>query len=411
MADRSTGPVKPPVIDLTARTGARSDSEARPSGEAAPGIDRRNDAPPLRRFALDNANWSWLAAAAIGGAVLGTLLTYLLANLLPLPTRQQQMPPDLTAFVNTQGEQITTLTDQVGTLQQSAKKTQVSLDATIAQLDGDIATVDKSIADLKASIPTAAPAVDLAPLEDQLKTLRSQVDAIAAGASGTDAGAMAKTLSDLQTGMQSITTRLNGVDQTVTALRTDLDAARKSLSDHISSALPSEAGPAMKLPLILGGLESAFETGRPFQTELGALVTIVPALNVPPALVAASATGLSRPDTITQKFEAALPDMLAARDHASGDWTQSALDWAKSLLALRPAQEQEGDSPDAVISRLEAAVGRHDYAAAATLLGQLPAPMQAAAGSVSADIAAHAAADQLLADLRARALASTDTSP
>lgn len=411
MADRSTGPVKPPVIDLTARTGARSEGEARPSGDPAPGINHRNDAPPRLGAPFDSANWPLIGGAAVGGAILGTLLTYLLATVLPLPVRQAPMPPDLTAFVNTQGEQITTLTEQMGGLQDTAKKTQISLDATIAQLDGDIATVNTSIADLKASIPTAAPAVDLAPLQDQLKTLKAQVDAIAGGASGADAGAIAQTLSELQTGIQSVTTRLNGVDQTVTALRTDLDAARKTLADHISAALPNETGPAMKLPLILSSLESAFETGRPFQTELGALIAIVPDLSVPAPVTAAASTGLSRPEIVTQKFEAALPDILAARDHNSTDWTQNALDWARSLLALRPAQEQDGDSPDAVISRLEGAIGRHDYAAAGTLLAELPAAMQTAATPVAAEIAAHAAADQLLTDLRTRALGATDKTP
>jgi hypothetical protein len=410
MTDRSTGPVKPPVIDLTARSSARSESEPHGSDDAAPGIGQRSDAPRFR-LSLDNANWAVIAGAAVGGALLGTLLTYLLATVLPLPVRQAPPPPDLTAFVNTQGEQITTLTDQVGTLQDAAKKTQVSLDATIAQLDGDITGVNKAIADLKASVPAAAPAVDLAPLETELKTLKAQVDAIGAGASGGDATAMAQTLAELQTGIQSITTRLNGVDQTVSALRTDLDAARKTLADHVNAALPNESGPAMKLPLILSGLESAFGTGRPFQTELDALLAVVPDAAVPAPLAAAAGTGLSRPDTVTQQFEAALPDILAARDHGTTDWTQNAVDWAKSLLALRPAEEQQGDSPDAVISRLEGAVSRHDYAAANILVGQLPPAMQAAAGPVAADIAAHAAADQLLADLRARALGAADAKP
>ncbi len=52
-------------------------------------------------------------------------------------------------------------------------------------------------------------------------------------------------------------------------------------------------------------------------------------------------------------------------------------------------------------------MGRHDYTAAATLLGQLPAPMQNAAALVATDIRAHAEADTLVADLRARALATT----
>ena len=410
MADRSTGPVKPPVIDLTARAGARSDSEARPSGNAAPGANHRGDGPKFR-LGFADANWIVLGSVAIGGAVLGTILTYVLATLVPLPSHTGPLPPDLTAFVNTQGEQITTLTDSVGALQDTSRKTQVSLDATIAQLDGDMNAVNKSIDDLKASLPAAPAPVDLGPLETEIKTLKSQVDAIAAGASGTDAGAIAQSLADVQTSLASVTTRLNGVDATVAALRTDVDAARKTLTDHINAALPNEAGPAMKLPLILSGLESAFESGRPFQSELGALSSVVPGLTVPPALQAAATSGLARPDALMLKFEATLPDILAARQHDSGDWTQDALDWAKSLLALRPAEEETGDSPEAIVSRLEGAMTRHDYAAATTLLGQLPAPMQQAAAPVAPDIAAHAAADQLVTDLRTRALTATEAAP
>jgi hypothetical protein len=407
MADRSTGPVKPPVIDLTARTSARADSESRTEAASAPHQD--NARRPTATSPFEGANWQLLGSVAVGGAVLGTLLTYLLSTVLPLPSHQQPMPPDLTAFVNTQGEQITTLTDQIGQLQQQGKKTQVSLDATLAQLDGDMATVNKAIEDLKAAVPATSPAVDLTPLETEIKTLKAQVDALGAGASGADASAIAQSLSDVQTSLTSLTTRLNGVDQTVTALRSDLDTARKTLSDHISSALPNEVGPAMKLPLILSGLESALDTGRPFQEELAALASVLPDLAVSDTLKAAAATGLVRPDTLSQKFEATLPDILAARSTNSGDWTQNALDWAKSLLALRPASEEDGDSPEAIVSRIEGAMTRHDYAAAATLLGQLPAPMQQAAAPVAAQIAAHAAADQLVADLRSRALSAAET--
>jgi hypothetical protein len=414
MADRSTGPVKPPVIDLTARASARSEGEGKPAADpvspAAP--PRPESSRPS--FSLAGANWPLLGGVAVAGAVLGTILTYIVATALPLPTRQP-VAPDLTAFVNTQGEQITTLTDQIGKLQTSTaalqdttKKTQVSLDATIAQLDGGLAAANKSIDELKAAMPAGQPAVDLTPLQAELKTLKAQVDAIAAGASGADASAIAQSLSDVQTGLTSLTTRLNGVDQTVSALRADLDGARKTLTDHINAALPNEVGPAMKLPLILSGLESTLDTGRPVQDELAALASVLPDLAIPETLKAASAAGLTRPDALLQKFEATLPDIMAARGTGSGDWVQNSLDWAKSLLALRPAEEQQGDSPEAVVSRLEGAMTRHDYAAASTLLAQLPAPMQQAAAPVAADIAAHAAADRLVTDLRARALSAAE---
>ncbi len=405
MADRSTGPVQPPVIDLTARnTNARP--EERPPQPETPRTSRR----PGLDFDLSDANWPLLGGVAVAGALLGTLLTYLVANALPLPTRGPDLP-DLTPELTAQGEKIDALSASLTALQQSTTKTQVSLDATIAQLDSGFASANQAIEDVRAAIPEMPAPVDLTPLETQLRTLKAQVDAIAAGASGADAGVIADSIASLETGISSLTTRLNGVDSTVAALRTDLDAARDTLSEHIEAALPNEVGPALKLPLILSGLEGAFATGRPFAAEIETLHSVLPDFAVPPTLSAAAPSGLIRPDALFQKFERALPEILAARDTSNADWTQSAIDWAKSILALRPAEEIEGDSPEAVISRLEAAMERRDYPAALALLNALPQPMQDQATLVGADIRAHAAASKLVADLRARALTTATAAP
>jgi hypothetical protein len=405
MADRSTGPVKPPVIDLTARN-ANARPEERPAAPETPPPGTRE-----RKPRSDGApNWLLLGGVAVGGAVLGTVLTYLLANALPLPSRGPAVP-DLTPELTAQGDKIDALSGTVTSLQESTAKTQVSLDATIAQLDAGLGELKQAIADVQGSIPEPTPAVDLAPLENQLKTLKAQVDAIAAGASGADAGAIADSIASLETGISSLTTRLNGVDSTVASLRTDLDAARDTLSQHIEAALPNEVGPALKLPLILSGLEGAFATGKPFQQELAALQTVLPDFAIPATLSASAASGLIRPDALYQKFETALPGIMAARDAGSTDWTQNAVDWAKSLLALRPADEQEGDSPEAVVSRLEGAMERRDYATALALIDALPQAMRDEATLVSADIRTHAEADKLVADLRARALTTTTAAP
>jgi hypothetical protein len=405
MADRSTGPVKPPVIDLTARN-ANARPEERPAAPETPPPGTRE-----RKPRSDGApNWLLLGGVAVGGAVLGTVLTYLLANALPLPSRGPAVP-DLTPELTAQGDKIDALSGTVTSLQESTAKTQVSLDATIAQLDAGLGELKQAIADVQGSIPEPTPAVDLAPLENQLKTLKAQVDAIAAGASGADAGAIADSIASLETGISSLTTRLNGVDSTVASLRTDLDAARDTLSQHIEAALPNEVGPALKLPLILSGLEGAFATGKPFQQELAALQTVLPDFAIPATLSASAASGLIRPDALYQKFETALPGIMAARDAGSTDWTQNAVDWAKSLLALRPADEQEGDSPEAVVSRLEGARERRDYATALALIDALPQAMRDEATLVSADIRTHAEADKLVADLRARALTTTTAAP
>lgn len=393
MADRATGPVKPPVIDLTARTAS---PRSEPKADTQPEPPDADIAAPNGRTP-SSTNWSLLVSAGIGGAILGTILTYLLSTLFPLPVRLPAIPPDLTGAVNAQQSQLDTLTANLGTLQGATTKLQ-------AELTTNIDSFGASIADLKAAIPAAPAPVDLAPLETELKKLQAQIDAMSAGASGQDASAFAKSLSDVEASLTSLTTRVNGVDSTLTALRSDLDGARQALTEHISTALQTETGPALKLPLILSGLSSAFESGKPFQTELSSLLLVVPDLTVSAQLRAAALTGMSRPDQLTQRFEAAVPEILAARG-GNTDWTQNVVDWGKSLLALRPADEQPGDTPEAIVSRLEGAMSRHDYATALSQIDQLPEKMRAAAAPIGAEIALHADADKLLADLRAEALA------
>ncbi|MND06484.1 hypothetical protein D3C83_278890 [compost metagenome] len=63
------------------------------------------------------------------------------------------------------------------------------------------------------------------------------------------------------------------------------------------------------------------------------------------------------------------------------------------------------------MSRLEAAMERRDYSTAVSLLEALPQSMQDKATLVASDIRAHAAANKLVADLRARALTTATAAP
>ncbi len=339
--------------------------------------------------------------------MLGTLLTYVLATALPLPARPQPVPAELTAQLTDAKSRLDAMGTDLAAVKAGAQKTDAGAAATASKLESDIAAVNTAIAGVKSAIPAAPPAVDLGPLEAEIKTLKDRRSMpMAAGAPGTDANTIAQNLTTLQTSLQSLTARLDGDDGTLGTLRSDLDATRKALNDHISAALPNEVGPALKLPLILSGLEDAFANGRPFAAELAALKGVLPDVAVSASLTTTAATGLSRPDALMQEFETVMPDILAARSSGSGnDWASNAQATGRSRCwrYARP-RRTPGDAPDAVASRLEAAMGRRDYAAAAALLGQLPAPMQQAAAPIAADITAHADADRLVSDLRTRAL-------
>ncbi|MEO6394598.1 MAG: hypothetical protein ABIO40_01640 [Devosia sp.] len=451
MAERKAGPVKPPVIEGVARetppkpaaagpdtsVPAPAKAEAKPETKLDP-VPRpaatKPEPPPAAATARPEAprpspppppppppprqrplipepptDWRLMGSVALAGAVLGTVLTYVLGNVIALPSRTLPIAdpaPQLLA----QEERTDALEQRLSGLETGASATQSGIDAAVARLDDNIAELRQGIDAVKTAIPKPV-TIDLGPIQADLRTLRSRIDALAAGVSGDDAGAIAQSLEAIRSNVAALGGRLDAVDAVAAALRTDLEAARKLLNDHITSALPSEVGPALKLPLILSGLETAFASGRAFSLELDALATVLPDIEVTARLKDAAPGGLLRPDALQLKFETLLPEILAARAGSKGNWAEDALDWLKSLLALRPAEETEGATPDAIVSRLEGAMQRRDYRQAAELVASLPPEMREAAAVLVDDIASHADADALLAQLRARALTGTEPAP
>lgn len=481
MAERKSGPVKPPVIDLKARdasaaaskpaakaaaekpapeTPAKTEPEAaavvetttetttvretvaKPEAEASepkpgpaeakpeppratptPPTPPTPPAPPVRQAKLAMP-WSAISIAAVAGALLGTALTYALVNLVPMPSNAPVIEDPAERLADLDAR-LAALEDRLTPLEESSMDTQVSLDATITQLDTglrdvrtEISGLETRLGEVQASIPPAAEPVDLAPLTSQLDTLESRVGAIASGASSADAAALAQNLTEIEAGIAALTARLDATDgrlAEIDSLRTELETAKSAIAAQTQTLGGAEIGPAVKLPLILSGLETAFATGRPYGAELDSLKALLPDLAVPEPVEAAATTGLPRAEVLAADFRTAVPAILAGRTAAStGDWGQDAVEWAKALLAFRPAGELDGDTPEAIVSRLEAAVDRHDFVAAAALLDQLPEPMQAAAGEAGTAIRAHASAADFVAGLRAQALApvaATETAP
>jgi hypothetical protein len=242
----------------------------------------------------------------------------------------------------------------------------------------------------------------------------SRLDAIAAGASSSDAEALADTLAQAQSAITGLSARLDALE----ARRGSTDSALESFRDTLAdlqqgfARLQSEessAKPVADRAVAASGLEAAITTGTPFAAELAAAKAADPALEIPAALEALAASGLPDPDQLVLRFEGLVPAMLAARPGPGGaDWQQNAVDWLSGMLAVRPSGETQGDTPEAIISRLEAAMPRHDFAEADRLFAALPPAVRAAAGQVPQDVAAWAAADRVVAGLRAAESTGTE---
>jgi hypothetical protein len=349
-------------------------------------------------------------AGVAGGAVLAVAICYGLATIGEWPaspttdSRLEQFNAGLAETAKT-GAATTSALAEINT----------RLNAIEADYTAKLAAAGAAVEAMKAEIAAvkAPPAADLGPIEAQLKTLSARVDAVAAGASSADAGAIAanlatvqQNLADLAGRLAALDTRAGTTDTAIGNLKSELDGAKATLDQAARAPSPAKIASAMQLPLLISALEADFAAGRPYAADLASLTAAVPEAHVPASVGDAAAAGLPAPDVLARSFSTAMPDMLAARPaSADASWQGQMADWVKNLLALRHEGEVAGDSPDAVLSRVEAAIDRHDFAAAAKLLAGLPPPMQQAAGDLGAKVHALADADAFVSGLRTSALA------
>ena len=389
-SETKSGPVKPPVLDLTARETGKPESEsAKP--ETAKSAEPKDAAPkptppkmpvpaePEREFAF---------GAAIAGAVLGLAAAYGLALL--------GYWPSAPAPVVQADPRLAQLGSAIPELQTVTQTTQSELSA----LNARVAGLEKAGGTAVAS----APPVDLGGVQADIAALSARVDGLGAAptnaVAATDVDALKTDLAGFGTRLDELGARIGTTEAGVRTLETSVTATTAALAEQ-----PADVGAVLQLPLVLSGFESAFATGRPYETELAALRAAVPDAAIPTDIANGAATGLTRPDVIASQFATVLPAMLAGRPaNPDAGWQDGALDWLRSAIALRPTGELSGDDPEAVVSRLEAAIARRDYPAAETLMAGLPEPMQAAAGDVPGLIRAQAEAGKFLEALRTQAL-------
>lgn len=387
-SESKSGAVKPPVLDLTARPAGSEKSEAKetPPKETA-SRSKTAESKPATPPTPAPSNRGSALISALGGGVIGLAAAYGLAwaGLWPTPpAAPQPADPRIAGFASAIPE-LETVTQTTQT---------------------ELAALNQRIAALESAEPAPASAapVDLTGLEGDVAALTARIDALAAApAAAADTVAvdgLRGNLTALATRVDELAARVGTAESALRTLDTTVSQTTATLADQ-----PSDIGAVLQLPLILSGFETAFATGRPYATELAALRAAVPNAAVPAAIANGAETGLTRPDAIARRFADVLPDMLAARPTVSdGQWQDAALDWFRSAIALRPTGEVEGDDPQAVMSRLEAAIDRRDFTTAEDLIAKLPAPMVAAAGDVPGLIASQAEGVRFLDGLRASAL-------
>lgn len=248
-----------------------------------------------------------------------------------------------------------------------------ALQSGLASLDARLAAVEKQpVGDAGAASSTA-----VAAFERELQALRQQVEA-----QGNAGSAMT---ADLQTAMSDAKAELASA----------AEAAKQVASEAQASAQ------AARNDLAFGRVSVALEAGGSFSSALDDLRAA--GLTIPDALSADAAGGVPTLVDLQRTFPDAAREALAAalRADAGSTWSERVGAFLRTQAGIRSLTPREGDDPDAILSRAEAALAGGDVAATLAGIASLPEPAQAAMAAWVAEATKRQAAVDALAGLSA----------
>ncbi len=331
--------------------------------------------------------------AAVGGAI-AALFGFGLAQVVPNGWPLQGTD----ALRSTLSEQASTLATQQSEIDR--------LTAALAEVQAR-PTADATLADRLATIEAAIPApYDPGTVTDRLDVIDQRLAAIesmptdGSGASPAALAAQAAALAALQTEVAAL--RVNSGSAADIEAATAAAEARLAEAEARAAALgdAAEADAARALAATsLRQIEVALEVGGPFASALPAF----DAARLPAVLADNAATGLP---TLTD-LQAAFPDAARAALEASlradmGEgWTERVTSFLRTQTGARSLTPREGNDPDAILSRAEAALAEGRIADSMAEIATLPAEGLAAMTSFTDAIALYLAGQDAMKTLRA----------
>jgi len=400
MADAPDKNKEPPPADPvtpSAFTGRKTGATTPPPPKWRP-IDEPPPPPPPRPF------MPLLIAAVLGGIVGAAIIfalmlggffgqrddTALVAEVNALKgeiasARQAQPPPDLAPLE----QQVAALEKSVGEL--SKVSPDGSPDAAMTELQARVAALEQ----------TGGAGGATAELEQRIAELGDQVAALR-NAQPADAASLEEALAPLREQVGTLAAR---VDAAPTAERI---ATLEQMLDDVSRQVG--AATALAPAIAADALEAALESGRPFSTELAALKNLGADPAALEVLSSRAADGLPTMAQLRSGFEAAIAsvELTAPIPEATGTidrlWQS-----ARGLVEVRPTRPTVGADPSAVVARIRAALAAGDLKAALAEREALPETIKAATADWASAADARVKADDLVAAVRAEALAKLGT--
>lgn len=280
------------------------------------------------------------------------------------------------------------------------------IDAVAADLAGlpvapDVTPLEAGIAELSAAI---------VPLAERLEALERQVAALErapAGDGSLSAAAIAAWQRDIEDLKAAMAAQEAEMARMVSEAAERLEAAESTVAGIEEQAM--ETATATLRRAVLANLQASLDGGQPFASLLGELERS--GVAVPGALASVAGTGVATLAGLAETFpDAARAALAAARaEGLADDGGTGVLAFLRSQLDVRSTAPREGDDPDAVLSRAEAALREARLTDALAEIAALPEVVRAPMGDWIAAAETRVAALSALQALT-EALPAPDTS-
>lgn len=300
---------------------------------------------------------------------------------------------------------------QLPFLPQDSFKAETS--ASLAQQAGQIGALTDRIA----ATETSVAAIDLAPLSDAIAKAGASASHAEASIADVDARLSAE-LETLTAQVSALDARLTALEKAPViesvspeaiaayerefeALRNEITAQRAEVEDMAAQAVAAQGDAARQAQraaarAALAEVLTALEAGDGFAQPLTALETN--GVAIPEALAAVAEGGAPTMAALTESFpDAARAALAASRSALQTDGGLGS--FLKSALGARSVTPRDGDDPDAVLSRAEAALHTGQLHTALTEIATLPDAGQAALADWTAQAQTRNAALSAARDL------------
>lgn len=234
----------------------------------------------------------------------------------------------------------------------------------------------QALRDQVAGLQAPSAAVDIAPLESRLAALEQKAP--------DGGGAPAAEVTALQAEVTNLTKEIAALKSGLAEAQQSATAARAELASRIETAEQKLNEPANDIQVAkavaVTALKTAIDRGGPFLAELDALRSVAPDEAAVTGLAQDATTGVATRADLRGDFTTVadtMLDTLHQPDPNEGIFDRL-VSSAMSGIRVRPVGSVEGDTPEAVIARIEDKLNNGDLKGAALEWDALPAPAKTA---------------------------------